>query len=316
MATQSLGRRHSPSQSSSFLCGNGLPLDTCSSQRRHPQQTDSWRTPGLARAAVKRSPKRLKYAGAGGKLRRDPLFLEVSPDGSDAEKLHSVVDLIQSGGVGIVPTDTVYAVVCDLNNRAAIDRLYRIKNMDPKKPLSILCRSFQDIDKYTAGFPRGNAAGQTNAFRAARQCLPGPYTFILKASKEMPKQCVDHGGSVAARCAPRRSVGVRMPDDAICQALLERLESPLLCTSATRNAEEHWALDPVVMADEFSSADGSEGVDFVVAGGVRVADPSTVVDMTGDLPIVLRQGKGEVMEWMLAEELEGDLPNPYAGEGE
>ncbi|KAL2608245.1 hypothetical protein R1flu_026818 [Riccia fluitans] len=270
-------------------------------------------------AVVKRSPKRLKYATGVNRKGSNVVYVEVGPSGADDWKLDSVVELIKQGAVGVIPTDTVYAIVCDLKNREAVDRLYRIKNMDAKKPLSILCRSFQDIDTYTLGFPRGNSHGQTNVFRAARQCLPGPYTFILPASKEMPKQCTTFGGSAAVSCAPRKSVGVRMPDDEICKALLAKLDEPLLCTSVRRPSDDVWMLDPVIIADLYGATDGKEGLEFVVDGGVRVADPSTVVDMTTSKPTLLRRGKGLVEDWMLMEVhdssegvSEGSKANPYA----
>ncbi|CAI5477697.1 unnamed protein product [Closterium sp. Yama58-4] len=255
----------------------------------------------LVTANMKRNPKRLKYAG-GSRPANEVDVVTVDPSGSDASwKLRGIADLIKEGAVGLIPTDTVYALVCDVKNRDAIDRLYRIKQLDPKKPLSILCRNFQDIDTYTLGFPRGNGHGQTNIFRAARQCLPGPYTFILKASKAMPKQCTTFGGSAVAHCAPRKSVGVRMPLDPICHALLELLDDPLLCTSATKSSDDRWLLDPSVVGLTYRSEDGSEGVDFIVDGGARMPEPSTVVDMTGDRPVLLRRGQGEVEDWMLME---------------
>eukprot|EP00249_Psilotum_nudum_P010042 c22300_g1_i1 orf=571-1152(+) len=175
-----------------------------------------------------------------------------------------------------------------------------MKHMDSKKPLSILCRSFQDIDKYTTGFPRGNSQGQTNIFRAVKQCLPGPYTFILPASKEMPKQCTNFSGS-AASCAPRKSVGVRMPDDPICQAILKKLNDPLICTSVRRKTDDEWMLDPSIIIDLYGASEGKEGIDFIVDGGIRLAEPSTIVDMTGQKALLLRQGKGIVDNWMLLE---------------
>ncbi|KAL3676143.1 hypothetical protein R1sor_026091 [Riccia sorocarpa] len=277
------------------------------------------RIAGAAQATVKRSPKRLKYASGVNRKGSNVVYVEVGPSGSDDWKLESVVELIKGGAVGVIPTDTVYAIVCDLKNRAAIERLYRIKNMDAKKPLSILCRSFQDIDTYTLGFPRGNSHGQTNVFRAARQCFPGPYTFILPASKEMPKQCTNFGGSAAASYAPRKSVGVRMPDDEICKAILAKLDEPLVCTSVRRPSDDVWMLDPVIIADTYGGSDVKEGLDFVVDGGVRVADPSTVVDMTTSIPTLLRRGKGLVEDWMLMEVhdsseavTQGGRANPYA----
>lgn len=249
---------------------------------------------------MKRSPKRLKYHFSSTRKVPEVAYVHVDCIGSESWKLEPVIKLLKDGAVGVVPTDTIYAIVCDLKNRTSIDRIYRIKNMDPKKPLSILCGSFKDIDTYTTGFPRGNNHGHTNIFRAARQCLPGPYTFILPASKEMPKQCTNFGGN-AASCAPRKSVGVRMPNDAICQAILKELDTPLICTSVRRPSDDEWMLDPVIISDTYGTSEGKEGVDFVVDGGVRIADPSTVVDMTGTKPVLLRRGKGVVEDWMMME---------------
>ncbi|VAI74394.1 unnamed protein product [Triticum turgidum subsp. durum] len=160
-------------------------------------------------------------------------------------------------------------------------------------PLSILCRSLRDIDTYTTGFPLGTNQGQANIFRAVKRILPGPYTFILPATKELPKQCIKHGSST--RYAKRRQVGVRMPDDPICQAILQNLEEPLICTSVKYLAEDEWILDPVTIADIYEPL----GLDFIVDGGARIADPSTVVDMTGSYPTIIRQGKGAKLDWMV-----------------
>lgn len=272
----------------------------------------------VVECVAKRSPKRLKYRFTSTRKVSESVYVSVDSLGSNVWKLDPIIQLLKDGAVGVIPTDTVYAIVCDLKNPTSIDRIYRIKNMDPKKPLSILCRSFQDIDIYTTGFPRGNSQGHTNIFRAARQCLPGPYTFILPASKEMPKQCTNFGGS-AESCAPRKSVGVRMPNDVICQAIIRALDNPLICTSVRRPADDNWLLDPVIISDTYGASEGKEGVDFVVDGGVRIADPSTVVDMTGTKPTLLRRGKGVVEDWMLMEPVSStEAPsnfatvNPYA----
>ncbi|KAI3409737.1 YrdC-like domain-containing protein [Psidium guajava] len=247
--------------------------------------------------AVKRSPKRLKYATPRFTKEGGLLYVEAEPLGGDSWKLDPVVDLLKEGAVGVIPTDTVYAIVCDLKRHSAIERLRRIKDIADSKPLSILCRSFRDIDTYTMGFPRGDDHGHTNIFRAVKHCLPGPYTFILTASKALPKQCTRYG-TTAAKYAHRRTVGVRVPDDPICQAILERMDSPLISTSVKGPKDDEWMIDPVVIADSY----GPEGLDFVVDGGIRVADPSTVVDMTGRYPKIIRQGKGPKLPWMVAED--------------
>ncbi|XP_011007438.1 PREDICTED: uncharacterized protein LOC105113108 isoform X2 [Populus euphratica] len=229
--------------------------------------------------AIKRSPKRLKYSAPRFTKEDGLLYVEADELGSDTWKLEPVIELLKQGAVGVIPTDTV------------------IKNIEPSKPLSILCHSLRDIDIYTTGFPRGDGQGHADIFRAVKHCLPGPYTFILTASKELPKQCVRYG-TTTAKYASRKNVGIRMPDDAICQAILEKMDAPLISTSVRSPKENEWMIDPVVIADIY----GPEGLDFVVNGGIRVADPSTVVDMTGSSPKVIRQGKGPKLHWMVAED--------------
>ncbi|XP_020262600.1 LOW QUALITY PROTEIN: uncharacterized protein LOC109838574 [Asparagus officinalis] len=260
----------------------------------HPSHVPLRRTLAPPTCALKRSPKRLKYASQR-KFRKDVdrmLYVEMDPLGEDAWKLEPVIELIRAGGgVGVIPTDTVYAIVCDLRNNSSIERLRIIKDIEHSKPLSILCRSLHDIDTYTTGFPRGNAQGQTDIFRAVKHCLPGPYTFILPASKELPKQCRRYGATASAS---RKHVGVRMPDDPVCQAILRNLDAPLISTSVKWPAEDQWILDPVIIADIYEP----EGLDFLVDAGTRIADPSTVVDMTGSVPTIIRQGKGPKLDWM------------------
>ncbi|KAL3813897.1 hypothetical protein ACJIZ3_015165 [Penstemon smallii] len=240
----------------------------------------------IALAVVKRSPKRLKYSAPRFTKGDGLLYVEVDPFGSDSWKLDPIVELLRNGAVGVIPTDTVYAMTCDLRNSSAIERLRRIKDIEPSKPLSILCRTFEDIDTYTTGFPRGNGEGLANIFRVVKHCIPGPYTFILTASKELPKQCIRYG-TTPSKYVSRKNVGVRMPDDAVCRAILEKLDAPLISTSVKSPKENQWILDPVMIADIY----GPEGLDFVVAAGTRIADPSTVVDMTKLPPRVVRQGK-------------------------
>lgn len=248
-------------------------------------------------AAVKRSPKRLKYSAPRFLKADGMLYVEVDPSGSDSWKLDPVVELLKEGAVGVIPTDTVYAIVCNLKSHSAIERLRRIKNVEASKPLSILCHSFRDIDTYTTGFPRGNNQGLTNIFRAVKHCLPGPYTFILSASKELPRQCTRYG-TTASKYVARKNVGVRIPDDPVCQAILKKMDAPLIATSVKSPKENEWIMDPLKIADVY----GPEGLDFIVDAAVRVADPSTVVDMTSSIPRVLRQGKGPKEPWMESDE--------------
>ncbi|XP_068655680.1 uncharacterized protein [Aristolochia californica] len=200
-------------------------------------------------SVIKRSPKRLKYSAPrftkGGEL----LYVKIELLEGEAWKLEPVVELLKNGAVGVIPTDTVYAIVCDLKSHSAIERLRRIKDIDTSK-----------------------------------------YTFILPASKELPKQCMKYGAAPKSR----KSVGVRMPDDPICQSILRQLDAPLISTSVKWPTQDAWMIDPVIIADTYAP----EGLDFVVDGGIRIADPSTVVDMTGSSPTIIRQGKGPKQDWM------------------
>ncbi|EPS70713.1 hypothetical protein M569_04046 [Genlisea aurea] len=273
-------------------CGGALHSPPCARRWLNPSSPCcSSRRRLVAVAVLKRSPKRLKYSAPRFAREDGLLYVEVDPTGSDAWKLDRIVELLKQGAVGVIPTDTVYAIACDLRSYSAIERLRRIKGIEPSKPLSILCHSFKDIDKYTTGFPRSN---DVNIFRPVKRCLPGPYTFILTGSKELPKQCIRYGTTTSKKYASRKNVGIRMPDDPVCQKILEKMEAPLISTSVKSPEEEEWILDPVIIADVY----GPEGLDFVVAAGNRVSDPSTVVDMTGSSPRILRLGKGPKQPWM------------------
>ncbi|KAK9113451.1 hypothetical protein Syun_020248 [Stephania yunnanensis] len=197
----------------------------------------------------------------------------------------------------VVAIDVLFGLNCRCFCCSSLARLGAIDGMQ-LFPLSILCHSFHDIDTYTMGFPRGNGQGLTSIFRVVKHCLPGPYTFILPASKELPKQCIRYGTSTAKYASRKKNVGVRMPADVICQAILEKMGSPLISTSVKWPKEDDWMIDPVVIADVY----GPEGLEFVVDGGVRVADPSTVVDMTHHPPTIIRQGKGPKLDWMVAKD--------------
>lgn len=217
-------------------------------------------------------------------------FVQVEPDGSDAWRLDPIIKSIRDGGVGIIPTDTSPSFVCDLENKGAVQKLYELKQMSPSKKLSILCRNFQDIAKYTMGFPMSSSPGQPDMFKVARKILPGPYTLILHASKCLPKQVTNYD---SGKSKHRTTVGVRMPDDVICQAILSQLDRPLLCSTAKLDGADADAGVPD--AATFLDAFGPRGLDFVVDVGPRPAELSTVVDLSEGEPEVLRQGRGEVV---------------------
>ncbi|KXZ48779.1 hypothetical protein GPECTOR_25g363 [Gonium pectorale] len=242
----------------------------------------------LVVVAYQKLQKRLKYSGV--RKRDSPEVFTVSPDGSDAWRLDAVVDILKAGGVGVIPTDTLPAIVCDLHNKDAVLRLYSVKEMDAKKPLSMLCPNLSTITQYTTGFPASNTPGSPNWFNTVRRLVPGPYTFVLPATKNLPSQCIDF---MSGKNIHRKSVGVRLPADPVCQAILDGMAGPLLCTSV--HVPE--VLSPDTEVPDVGSileAYGSKGLDFVVDVGRRVVVESSVVDFTGGDPLVLRHGAGDV----------------------
>ena len=234
-------------------------------------------------------------AGGGGASTLDAamyvdLDLDVVGLEGEAWKLDAVVDALKRGAVGIIPTDTKYAFVADLNNAEAVQKLYDIKDAGLNKPLSILCRGFADIDAYTTGFPNNPSPGQPLAFKLAKQCLPGPYTFILPASKELPKVCLmDKSTKDKARqCKSRKTVGVRVPACEVARAILNLLDAPLMCSTVPECDD-----DPAVIYDAYLP----RGLDFMVDIGALRGDASTVVDLSSGDVRVLRRGGGEPDLW-------------------
>ena len=199
------------------------------------------------------------------------MILEIDPVEPEPWLLPRAAQVLRGGGVVVMPTDTVYGMTCGITHHEAIRRIYRLKDMDPKKPLSILVGDMTMVGRYARGV-------STPAFRLLKRVLPGPYTFIFEASPEVPKIML----------RKRRTIGVRMPDHAITLALLEELDEPLLTTSV-RTPDDHWVIEPVEVESTLD-----DRVDVVVDGGPLVAQPSTVVDLSGPEPILVREGKGDV----------------------
>ncbi len=182
-----------------------------------------------------------------------------------------VVRTLQNGGVVVIPTDTVYGVVCDIECDVAAERIYRLKGMDSKKLLSILCSDLAMAAQYTRGIPN-------TLFRVVRRKLPGPYTFILPASKELPRIMRKH----------RKTVGIRVPDCPFTLELIAQFQRPLLTTSVALSPGE-WLLDPFTIEEEYGNS-----IDLVVDGGALFPEPSTVIDFSSLDPEVVREGKGPV----------------------
>lgn len=199
------------------------------------------------------------------------MLLTIHPDNPQQRLIDQVVECLKDGGIIIYPTDTIYGLGCDINQPKAIERICRIKNVDPKKAqLSFICRDLSHLSDYTKSI-------ETPLYRILKNNLPGPFTFILPASKQVPKILK----------SKKETIGLRIPDNIICMAILETLDNPLLSASLPGEMVEEYT-DPEVIYETFGSQ-----VDFVIDGGPGGIIPSTVVDCTSAEWMVTRQGLGE-----------------------
>ncbi|HEY5408543.1 MAG TPA: L-threonylcarbamoyladenylate synthase [Ginsengibacter sp.] len=199
------------------------------------------------------------------------MLLHIHPQNPQPRLLKQVADCLKSGGVIIYPTDTIYGLGCDIYHPKAIERICKIKNLDPQKAqLSFICRDLSHLSDYTKSI-------DTPLYRLLKNYLPGPYTFILPASKAVPKLLK----------SKKDTVGIRVPDNVICSLILETLGNPILSASLPDDMIEEYT-DPEIIYDKFGKL-----VDYVIDGGIGGIVPSTVVDCTTDEWTVTRQGLGE-----------------------
>jgi tRNA threonylcarbamoyl adenosine modification protein (Sua5/YciO/YrdC/YwlC family) len=168
----------------------------------------------------------------------------------------------------IYPTDSVYGLGCDLLNRKAVEKIYQIKGNDKRKLLSFICPDLKGISEY--------AYVSNPAYKIMRHLLPGPYTFILTATKQVPRILLEN----------RKTVGIRAPDSTVCQALLAEFGKPIISTSACLPDQDYLG-DPDEIAETFAHT-----VDFFLDAGPGGLEPSTIIDLTQAEPILIRQGKG------------------------
>lgn len=199
------------------------------------------------------------------------MFLQVHPDNPNTRHLKTIVDCLLSGGIIIYPTDTIYGLGCDIYQPKAIERIARIKQIDPAKAqLSFVCYDLSDLSKYTKSI-------STPLYRLLKNYLPGPYTFILPASKEVPK--ILH--------SKKNTIGLRIPNNTIARTIVHELGHPLLSASLPGDMVEEYT-DPERIYDSFHKL-----VDIVVDGGIGGMIPSTIIDCTKDSYEVIREGAGK-----------------------
>jgi len=198
------------------------------------------------------------------------VLLTVNPENPQPRLIHQVCESLRGGGVIAYPTDTTYGLGCDIFSRQGIRTIYQIKQRDARKPFSFICADLADVSRY--------AHVSNLAFRIMKQHLPGPYTFVLEATRVVPDSLVTR----------QKTVGIRIPDDQIALDIVRELGHPLVTTSANL-AGEAPLHDPYDIEQQLGRQ-----LDLVVDGGIRLGDPSTIVSLIDDRIEVLREGSGDI----------------------
>ena len=199
-----------------------------------------------------------------------PMLIHINPQNPQPRLIAQAVSVLKEGGVIAYPTDTIYGIGCDIMNKKAIEKIYRIKGRDKKIPFSFICSDLKNISDY--------AKVSNYAYKTMKRLLPGPYTFILEGSRMVPKIML----------TKRKTAGIRVPDHAICLQLVQGLENPIISTSANMPDGDIF-LDPSLFHDHFGA-----NIDLVIDGGPVSDKPSSVVSLINDEPEIIREGLGDV----------------------
>ena len=197
------------------------------------------------------------------------MILEINSENPQARLITQVVAILKQGGIIAYPTDTTYGIGCSILNKKALERIYQIKQRERNKPLSFICSDLSEVSRY--------AQVSNFSFKTMKRFLPGPYTFVLEASRIVPDLLMTR----------QKTVGIRVPDNAICLAIVRELGHPIVTTSANLSGEEPLG-DPFLVDEELGNQ-----LELIVDGGILTADVSSVVSLVGDHPVVLRQGIGD-----------------------
>ncbi len=198
-------------------------------------------------------------------------YFEVHPDNPQPRLLKQAAQILHGGGIAAIPTDSSYALVCHLDDKAAAESLRRIRGVDDKHHLTLLCRDLSELASY--------ARVDNRQYRLLKLGTPGPYTFILEATKEVPRR-VSHPS--------RRTIGLRVPDHAVTQALLAQFGQPLLATTLIPPGEHEPLNDPHAIRARFEKQ-----LQAIVDAEACPMQPTTVIDLSGDSPVLVRAGRGD-----------------------
>jgi len=198
------------------------------------------------------------------------MLLSINPQNPQKRLINQVVDCLNSGGVIAYPTDTIYGIGCDIFNKKAVKKIYQLKKRDVRKPFSFICSDISDITTY--------AQVSNFAFKIMKRRLPGPYTFVLEATRVVPDLLM----------TKQRTVGIRIPENPIAEAIVQNLGHPLVTTSANISGEGALG-DPYEIEKQMGKQ-----LDMVIDGGIIFSEPSTVISLIDDVAEILREGCGDV----------------------
>lgn len=201
-------------------------------------------------------------------------FFQIHPENPQARLIAQAVEIIRSGGLAIYPTDSAYALGCHIGDKAALDRIRVLRKLDKHHNFTLMCRDLSELATY--------ARVDNTTFRVLKGHTPGPFTFILEATSEVPKRLMH---------PKRKTIGMRVPANPIALAIMEELGEPLMSSSLLLPGEEFPMTDPYDMRHTLENQ-----VDLIIDGGYCGMDPTTVVDMTGDAPELIRQGLGDARD--------------------
>ncbi|MCB1693673.1 MAG: threonylcarbamoyl-AMP synthase [Pseudomonadales bacterium] len=203
-------------------------------------------------------------------------FFRIHPENPQARLIHQAVDIIRAGGVIVYPTDSAYALGCHIGDKSALQRMRQVRRLDDDHHFSLVCRDLSDLGTY--------AKVSNSAYRLIKAATPGPFTFILEATREVPRRLVN---------PKRKTIGLRVPDNNIAQALLNQLGEPLMSSTLILPGDEFPMTDPDEIREVLE-----HHVDLVIDGGFCGLESTTVVDLEDDVPRVVRQGCGDIEQFV------------------
>jgi tRNA threonylcarbamoyl adenosine modification protein (Sua5/YciO/YrdC/YwlC family) len=198
-------------------------------------------------------------------------FLQVHPSDPEDRNIKQIANVLLAGGVIVYPTDSTYALGCHIGDKGALDRIRRIRQLGDKHNFTLVCKDLSSLASY--------AQVHNSAYRILKAYTPGPYTFILKATPEVPRRLLH---------PKKKTIGLRVPDNAIAQAILEKMGEPIMSTSLILPDEDERLVDPYDMRLKIGKL-----VDLIVDGGVCGVEATTMVDLVDGIPQVIREGKGD-----------------------